>query len=108
MSKALELAQWCHEHSCYMPEQVTECVSELRRLYAVEQELEAALETERSEAEENCKIIGASAERELALRARVDRLEQALREARDTTDALPGYPKGSDLCDRIDKLLEAK
>jgi len=39
-------------------------------------ELEAALETERSEAEENCKIIGASAERELALRARVDRLER--------------------------------
>ena len=27
-----------------------------------------------------------------------------LREARDTIDTLPGYPKGAELCDRIDAI----
>ncbi len=30
-----------------------------------------------------------------------------LREAVETIDTLPGYPKGADLCDRIEELLAA-
>ena len=32
------------------------------------------------------------------------RLLDMLREARDTIDTLPGYPKGAELCDRIDAI----
>ncbi len=36
------------------------------------------------------------------LARKCERLLGMLREARDTIDTLPGYPKGADLCDRID------
>jgi hypothetical protein len=49
----------------------------------------------------------AVAERNAALRAEVAALLEMLAEARDTIDTLPGYPKGAELCDRIDVVLEA-
>jgi hypothetical protein len=30
-------------------------------------------------------------------------LKMMLRQARDTIDQLPGYPKGAELCDQIDQ-----
>lgn len=41
-----------------------------------------------------------------ALLADLDAMRGLLRESRDTIDTLPGYPKGADLCDRIDAALK--
>ena len=48
-----------------------DAAAELRRLYAENQSLQ-------SEAEQNAKILGASAEKELALQARIEELEASL------------------------------
>ena len=37
-------------------------------------------------------------------RCMAKQLLDLLREARDTIDAMPGYPKGAELCDRIDAI----
>ncbi len=51
-----------------------QAANELRRLSDVER----VLEIQRKEAEENARIIGMSTERELALRAEIDRLKKAV------------------------------
>ena len=68
--EALRLADWLDDQ--YDPDNhKADAASELRRLYAENQSLQ-------SEAEQNAKIFGASAEKELALRTQVEALEAAL------------------------------
>ena len=67
---ALRLADWLDDQ--YDPDNLkADAAAEIRRLYTENQTLQ-------SEAAENARILGASAETELALRAKVEELERRL------------------------------
>ena len=103
MSEALRLAELVDYHSPIdFDGHLKRAAAELRRLASVEQELEAS----QAEQLEQCRIIGMSAERELALRAELEALKRAISYAEPVawSTGIKWHPVGHYQSEQVQKL----